>query len=302
MDDEVQQWLDSLDNPKVTPERQSQSREYIAAVIAFVAWVDWRLRRLSGAIDREVPNYIDSNGNVDSTGLYKVVGEALDEFFEQYTGKLEDTAKLVVAAKMKVEVSRLKKANISKLEVERFSEAFAQYVDDVPVRFKSYRWSDGKNYTQRIKTLKDGTEKVVLSIIENGVNEGKGAKAIAKDIRQYVAPVADSKNVAPREVYRKRFNRATNYIPKNVPTGSVQYNAVRIARTETARLYRESALQFYKNKKWVKGYRWVLSNSHGRADECDAYAAEEWQNVGDIPTAHPNCLCDVQPILNEEKV
>lgn len=173
------------------------------------------------------------------------------------------------------------------------------FAQDVERRMPNSSWAgDGRTLKQRIKTIQSGTQKTVLNIIENGVKEGKGAREIAKRIEQYVVPTADTSPVRPFDEYRERFGRAKTYTPRGVPSGSVSYNAIRIARTETAHIYRSATLDFYRDKDYVIGYRWYLSNSHSRPDECDTYSRVTYKTANDVPEhPHPMCMCDVRPVL-----
>jgi hypothetical protein len=70
---------------------------------------------------------------------------------------------------------------------------------------------------------------------------------------------------------------------------------MRIARTETANTYRQSTIDFYKDKPFVSAWDWVLSGAHPRPDVCDDYHTEgPYDHWYDLPTApHPYCMCDV---------
>jgi hypothetical protein len=76
-----------------------------------------------------------------------------------------------------------------------------------------------------------------------------------------------------------------------------------IARTELARADVEGNLTAYRDSGVVEGKEWILGSEHGDADECDEAAAmgvvpidDDFGGIGD-PPAHPNCACDVLPVL-----
>jgi hypothetical protein len=76
-----------------------------------------------------------------------------------------------------------------------------------------------------------------------------------------------------------------------------------IARTELARADVEGNLAAYRDSGVVEGKEWILGSEHGDADECDDAAAmgvvpldDDFGGIGD-PPAHPNCVCDVLPVL-----
>lgn len=78
-----------------------------------------------------------------------------------------------------------------------------------------------------------------------------------------------------------------------------------IARTETAFADVQGNLIAYKESGVVAGKEWVAE-----PDCCDICAENERQGViglndsfqdgTDGPPAHPNCLCDVYPVLGDE--
>lgn len=152
---------------------------------------------------------------------------------------------------------------------------------------------------QRIKNIADGSHKVVMNIINLGIKEGKPAIEIGKDIEAYVKPNPNGRRIAPWTISRREFGRPVSYIPKGIPAGSVEYNAYRIAVSETAATY-QLAPQVANDGKWyTEGYIWVLSRSHPKIDRCDDYAAHDegiglgvWRKIPKFP--HPHCLCHTQ--------
>lgn len=79
-----------------------------------------------------------------------------------------------------------------------------------------------------------------------------------------------------------------------------------IARTETAAADVNGNMGAYRSSGLVVGKQWVLAQD----EYCDDCAANEAQGVigldevfstgDDAPPAHPNCRCDVVPVLDEE--
>lgn len=149
---------------------------------------------------------------------------------------------------------------------------------------------------QRIKNIQDGSERVVRNIINVGIKDGKSSWQIGKEIEQYVIPNKNGKRIAPWTITRRELGRPVSYIPKGVPAGSVEYNAMRIARTEVASYYQQAPYLAHKDKWYYNGTVWVLSRSHPKVDTCDEYAAHDeglgigvWKKPPIIP--HPHCLC-----------
>ncbi len=160
---------------------------------------------------------------------------------------------------------------------------------------------DGITVGQRIKTVETGSLKTVQNIIYTGIKDGKSAKQLAADISGYVVKDVDGRWVSPYQYYRSRFGYKVNKVPKGIPAGSMQYNAVRIARTEINNTWREATLRATKDQPWVTGYTWNLSGSHPATDICDDLANGSPYTRGNVPmTPHPHCMCYLTTERREE--
>jgi hypothetical protein len=80
-----------------------------------------------------------------------------------------------------------------------------------------------------------------------------------------------------------------------------------IARTELAAADVEGNLIAYRDSGVVGGKIWVLGSEHDDNSECECGDAadmgvvdldDDFGGIGD-PPAHPNCVCDVLPVLDE---
>ncbi|MDF1565273.1 MAG: NAD(+)--dinitrogen-reductase ADP-D-ribosyltransferase [Deltaproteobacteria bacterium] len=86
------------------------------------------------------------------------------------------------------------------------------------------------------------------------------------------------------------------------------YQCKVIARTETARAYVEELRESGQSRPYLKGYRIILSGSHPRQDICDELAKEILFDPAKgvtrasvkLPPWHPNCLCHVVEILEQD--
>jgi hypothetical protein len=82
--------------------------------------------------------------------------------------------------------------------------------------------------------------------------------------------------------------------------------AMMIARTELAMAHVEGNVAGWRQSGEVTGKRWILGDLHDVPDECDDAADEgviDFEDdfgTGDFaPPAHPNCICDIEPVLAE---
>lgn len=79
--------------------------------------------------------------------------------------------------------------------------------------------------------------------------------------------------------------------------GGISYVAKRLVRTEVAQAYHAAQIERAAASPWVKGLQWRVSPDHKGPDVCDLYNRKTYDisRVPDLP--HPNCMCDLVPIL-----
>lgn len=80
-----------------------------------------------------------------------------------------------------------------------------------------------------------------------------------------------------------------------------------VARTELAFAHSNGNVEGWRSSGVVEGKRSILGSEHDLDDECDDNAAEEFVALDDdfpsgdpAPPYHPNCVCDVVPVLSRE--
>lgn len=86
--------------------------------------------------------------------------------------------------------------------------------------------------------------------------------------------------------------------------GGVSFAAKRLARSEINNAYHAQAIDSARDKPWLLGMRWKLSETHKIPDNCNKYAEQEqglgpgvWP-IGMVPSKpHPQCLCYAVPEL-----
>lgn len=150
-----------------------------------------------------------------------------------------------------------------------------------------------------IKTIEGNALKTTQRIIKVGVDEGKSAKQIASEIKNFIKKDDRKKWVSPFEWYRQANGFKVNRQPiLDRRGGSLDYQTMRIARTEINYSWRQSTVLMHKDNPYMQGWEWRLSASHKEIDICDDYAnASPYTDYRDIPDSHPNCLCSLVPIV-----
>lgn len=150
-----------------------------------------------------------------------------------------------------------------------------------------------------IKTIEGNALRTTRRILKVGFDEGKSAKQIASDIKNFIKK-DDRKNwVSPFEWYRKANGTKLARQPiLDRRGGSLDYQTMRIARTEINYTWRHATINIHEGMPYMRGWEWRLSNSHKTPDICDDWAAASpYKSKRDIPDGHPNCLCAILPIL-----
>lgn len=279
-----------------------RDRQFYLLLLALENATQDQLDRLTEELRRLERRYTRNGVITDPVAYGSAVNRELGQYYDVFVEDMIEMSEKVTQLQVRNAVENilpiLERAGWFQ-EATSFRRRVFAYQDAVQSRLLLSKRVDGLTLDFRIKTLKRGSQQTVRNIIANGVREGIGAKDLAKMIEQYINPNYQMKRTAPFEQYRKRFGRAKDFVPDGVPRGSVQHNAMRIARTETAHIYRTATLDFYEDREWVKGYRRVLSNRHPAVDECDdkAKIIYDTRQEAEDSDFHPNCLCDVQPVL-----
>ena len=140
--------------------------------------------------------------------------------------------------------------------------------DIISRRTHGFRLADRIYRNGEITVLKVG------QIVEESLALQRSAREIARLVRSYYSP--------------------------DVP-GGASYAAMRLGRTEINNAHHNTTIRLSETLPWVEGYRWHLSSSHPKPDECDEFASHDeglGEGVfgkGNVPSKpHPHCLCYVE--------
>jgi len=88
--------------------------------------------------------------------------------------------------------------------------------------------------------------------------------------------------------------------------GQSDYRAERLARTETGDAYSQGSLEGYKQSGVVAGKEWLADDSAcdvclGNEDDGVIPLDDDFSSGDDSPTAHPNCECSLQPVVEGDE-
>lgn len=259
------------------------------------------LRNYRGNLSELIRRHSRGDDIVDLDGLRNELKGHTAKFIAGFAAVLVATGMIAARRAIKKDNDQLKRIFTYHGANQAAMRALDQQVDRVEqlvgdTLLTARRFDDLKTLTSRLKTVQDGSERVVRNIISVGMKEGKSSWQIAKEIEAYVIPNENGRRVAPWTITRRELGKPISYIPKGVPAGSVEYNAHRLARTEIAYAYQQAPYLAHKDKWYYNGTKWHLSRSHPKIDLCDEYAAHDeglgigvWRKPPKIP--HPHCLC-----------
>ena len=154
------------------------------------------------------------------------------------------------------------------------------------------RWPDGHTLSDRVWTIDKDLRQNLHGMVQQCVNEGRSAVDFSKAVEQYLTQPGPKWTTAIQ--------------PAKTDRGSIKYNALRLARTETNQAYHKAQSISQQNSAIVKGVKWNLSPSHPKEDICDTWATQDLYGLGPgvyppgkQPEDHPNGLCFLTDVLYE---
>jgi hypothetical protein len=154
----------------------------------------------------------------------------------------------------------------------------------------SKRWQDGFQLSDRVWTLDQIARKSLNSMIEQAVNSGMSAVDFSRAVETYLTETGPKWTTAIKPALTDR--------------GTIKYNALRLARTETNQAYHKAQNMTSEGSVITKGLKWNLSASHPKKDICDQWATHDLfglgagvYKVGQTPIDHPNGLCFLTDVL-----
>jgi len=285
------------------------------------------LERVKGRIEHIVLNYSKTDGTFDERYQDRIEQEirALTGWYENeveewLTEGLEESARLAIQAedfaarkhirgmldqyegKPRELLSRaIEDPESPFLLIPRYGEGLPQSVRDT---VWNERWFDGNTLSDRIWTQERVLRQNLQGMVEQSINEGRSAVEFAKGVEEYLEK--------PGTAW------TTNIRPSITGKGSVKYNALRLARTETNRAYWKGEQLGHKESIIVKGTKRNLSASHpldwppsaafrGYDEECQYYAEDDHHGLGpgvfpagEAVEDHVQGLCYLTSVLLEE--
>lgn len=232
--------------------------------------------------------------------------QALAELQSSYTTLTSDVSSIIDDSVVKAAqiTSRADKdyliALVSRVEAPQLNEAAVRAVYERvnvnAVRNVASRvYSDGYQLSARVWKLGRGYEDVIKEIITAGVAQGRDPVKITRDIEAYVR--GGKKALAERWGGLERGSKEWMQRIR----GDVDYRAQRLVRSEIQATVQSTALQSGLANPGATGeFAWILGPGLAHCLECQGNAAGGFYTAETIPSyPHPNCGCQVRPVLRD---
>ena len=158
------------------------------------------------------------------------------------------------------------------------NQSAADYAEERAAELVGMKYVDGElvENPDAEWAITDSTRDMLNSLITDSINNGDSVETLKQNIMDSTAFSED--------------------------------RAAMIARTETAFADQNGNLAAYKESGVVEGKEWVVGSEHDQDDECDDNADagvipidDDFPSGDDAPPAHPNCTCDLLPVVGEEE-
>ena len=243
---------------------------------------------------------IQDNGNAQQ------MNEILDALLQQQADSLNDSLNLLLSEGMKVSVEAgmhqskqftLKILNKAKMDTAPIQRSFFREHTKA-VEAMEARTIKGLNLSDRIWGHSRKTSNAIGSIVREAIASGEHPYKVAEMLEEYVRNGAGTIVAG----YPNMVERLGGNIPMNL-----SYEALRLARTEMAAAFGESAKESATLNPGNKGIRWSVSNAGVACDVCkDNASHNEGRGPGvysaeTLPEypAHPNCLCNLSEVVQD---
>ncbi len=215
------------------------------------------------------------------------------ELNKQVRQSLKDSARIGTKAEQRVMrlIFRLAKIDIEPTFSGMFSQVQENVIRDI---ISGELYKDNRSLSSRIWNYGEEFEKDIQYVINQAILEKKSAVELAEDLEKYVKEPAKRTTT-----WGKCYPRLKNK--------TVEYNAMRLARTSINHAYQTATIQSSQMNPFVVGIKWLSAFAHGRTCQlCIDRATKDQHGLGpgvfpkdDVPLDHPNGLCAMAPFIQK---
>lgn len=194
-------------------------------------------------------------------------------------------------------ISKLAGTRAAEITIEKATQTAREAAKLARDNFNAER--NGFNVSERVWRTYGSIPKEAEVMIENAIKEGKSAEDIARELKKFLKQ--------PQRLYRRVKNpntgklewsrAAKEYHPGQGVYRSAYKNAMRLARTEINKAYKEAEWNGYQNNDQVYGFEVVLSNNKENRCETCIRLAGVYPKWFKWHAWHPQCRCRMVPVM-----
>ena len=225
------------------------------------------LKNLRGKID--IPEEID-------LAFTRKLRNSLNEYATDYGESLKEqigkSAALQVAGATVLSatfISMMRKEHI----VTTIEKGFSHIPNKVVEKAFASKLPSGLKLSERVWDLR--YEQDIITMLRGGMNAGLSVEQISKTLDNFILP---DRNVTTMTPYGRSLN----------------FDSMRLARTEVMDAARSADFQMMRETPWVTGLTWEAWGANP-CEECLGLSGNVYEEESDAPDTHPQCACSLIP-------
>ena len=155
----------------------------------------------------------------------------------------------------------------------------------------------GFTFAESVWDMTYQAQRSIRRAINVAVVTGRSASAVSRDIRGFLEE--------PRKLFRRVRDKrgrlqlsrtARAYHPGTGVYRSSFKNAMRVARSELNRAFREGQIRYALKKPWINEIVWRIGGPNP-CETCDGWDGTAFP-VAEVPdTPHPHCMCWLETVI-----
>src|SRR3954452_4396828 len=190
------------------------------------------INALLAALAAQLVRIVTDKGRRGRTSQRELINRAIQQYVDSYRVVVTDAvanAAGLQADKNAAKLLPLLEHASAPNERDFMDARFSGYREVIRRRFPTQRHpEDQRTFEQRVTTVRRGFERLVYQTVQTGVYDGIDPRKPAFAIRDAVVMTPPrTRTEAHREAAKLR-NQASTYVYRGAPSGSIQYNCMRI--------------------------------------------------------------------------
>jgi len=181
--------------------------------------------------------------------------------------------------------------------VERYSDSVWAKIHTAAVDAVMRIRPGGFTFAESVWDITYQSQRSIRRAINVAVVTGRSASAVSRDIRGFLSqPKKLFRRVRDKRGRLQLSRTAKAYHPGTGVYRSSFKNAMRVARSELNRAFREGQIRYALQKPWIKEIIWHIGGPNP-CEECDGLDGNAFP-VAEVPdTPHPHCMCWLETVI-----